>query len=150
MEAETHLVVRKEIVVDRSREDAFRIFTTEMASWWPTATHSIYGDEVTDVIVEPEVGGRIYEVTKDGRSADWGKILEWDSPGGLTVSWKPNLDDEAHRTTWVVRFEGIDDAVTRVEVVHTGWEGFGEQAESARMQYHQGWDPVLAGYAGAL
>lgn len=70
MEAETHLVVRKEIVVDRSREDAFRIFTTEMASWWPTATHSIYGDEVTDVIVEPELGGRIYEVTKDRRSAD--------------------------------------------------------------------------------
>lgn len=146
MAADTTLVVRKEIVVERSRDDAFRIFTTEMAAWWPIATHSIHGDDVTDVLFEGHVDGRIAEITADGETVEWGRILEWDAPGGFTVSWKPNLDPDAHRTTWLVRFEAIGDHVTRIELVHAGFEGFGADGEAIQAQYGPGWDVVLERY----
>ena len=145
MAADTGLVVRKEIVVERSQDDAFRIFTSEMGSWWPTSSHAIH-DDVTDVLVEGEVGGRIAEVRSSGEVVEWGKVLEWDAPGGLTVSWKPNLDADAHRTTWVIRFESIGDEVTRVELIHTGFEGFGADAEDVQSNYGPGWDVVLGAY----
>ncbi len=145
MGADTELVVRKEIVVERSREDAFRIFTTEMAQWWPTTTHSIHGDAVTDVLFEEHVDGRIAEVTADGDVVEWGRILEWDAPGGFAVSWKPNLDRDAHRSTWVIRFEAIGAEVTRIELVHSGFEGF-DEPEAVRDRYEPGWDVVLSRY----
>ncbi len=146
MAADTSLVVRKEIVVERSREDAFRVFTTEMTAWWPTASHSINADDVVDVLFEGHVGGRIAEVTSSGDTLEWGRVLEWGDPEGFTVSWKPNLDPAGHRTTWRVRFESIADEITRVEVVHSGFEGFGEEAGVIRAQYVPGWDVVLGGY----
>lgn len=145
MEAETRLVVRKEIVVERARSDAFRIFTTEMGKWWPTATHSINEDAVTDVLFEGRIGGRIGEVIGDGTVVEWGRILEWDVPGGFTVSWKPNLDPDGHRSTWVIRFEAIGDEVTRIELVHSGFEGF-DDPEAVHAGYGPGWDVVLGRY----
>ena len=139
------MVVEKQIVVERSRDDAFRIFTEELGAWWPVETHSINGPDV-EAFVEGRVGGRIYERSADGTECDWGTIVEWDAPGGFTVSWKPNLDPDAHRTTWTVRFESVGDAVTRIELVHTGWEGFGEGADAARDAYQTGWDLVLGAY----
>jgi hypothetical protein len=145
MEAETRLVVRKEIVVERTRDDAFQIFTTEMGTWWPTTTHSINGEAVEDVLFEGHVDGRIAEVTSGGEIVEWGRIVEWDAPGGFTVSWKPNLDPDAHRSTWVVRFESIDDEVTRIELLHSGFEGF-DDPDGVRAGYETGWDIVLGRY----
>lgn len=149
MTEKTGLVVRKEIVVERSRDDAFRIFTTEMAQWWPTATHSIHGDAVTDVLFETHVDGRIAEVTTDGAIVEWGRVLEWDAPGGFTVSWKPNLDAGAHRSTWVICFESIGDEITRIELVHSGFEGF-DDPDAIRAQYEPGWDLVLGRFVSHI
>ena len=145
----TTLRVHKQIVIDRSREDTFRIFTEEFGSWWPISSHSIHEADVTEVVFEGREGGRIYERTADGNEYEWGTILEWDAPGGFTVSWKPNLDPDAHRTTWVVRFEAIDDEKTRVDLIHSGWENFGEEAKATRSGYDTGWDIVLADFISA-
>jgi len=143
------MVVEKQLVVERSRDDCFRLFTEELGAWWPIATFSIHGEDVADAAVEGWVGGRIYERTTDGTECEWGTILEWDAPNGFTVSWKPNLDPKAHRTTWTIRFEAVGSEVTRMELVHTGWEGFADGAEEARSGYQGGWDVVLAAFATA-
>ena len=150
METETTMLVEKQIVIDRSRDDTFRMFTEEFGSWWPIATHSIHGEDVADAVLEPHVGGRIFERTTDGTECDWGTILTWDAPSGFSVSWKPNLDPDAHRTTWTIRFEAVDDESTRIELVHTGWEGFGEGAVDAHAAYTGGWDMVLAAFVEAV
>lgn len=151
MEAETAtMIVRKELVIERSQEDTFRLFTEELGAWWPTMTHSIYGEDVAEAVLEPGMDGRIYERTADGRTAEWGKIVEWDAPRSFAVSWKPNLDDLAHRTQWRVHFEVVDDERTRLTLIHSGWEGFGDTAEEARSMYDTGWDHVLARYVDAI
>ena len=45
---------------------AFELFTNGIDGWWPKRTHSVAGDEAERVAVEPGVGGRIYEVARDG------------------------------------------------------------------------------------
>ena len=144
------LAVRKEITVARSQEDAFRIYTEEFGSWWPLATHSIYEADAVDAVFEPKVGGRLYERTADGRTADWGTVVAWDPPNGFTISWKPNLDPDAPHTTYELRFVAIGVQQTRLELTHTGWEAFGEGGPEARAGYERGWDVVLDAYvAGA-
>ncbi len=71
--------IRKTVLVDFAPAEAFELFTARIASWWPVGTHSYGGDDVTDVVLEPRVGGRLYEVTDAGEQ-DWGRVLEWDPP----------------------------------------------------------------------
>ena len=79
--------IRKTVLVDFTPEEAFDLFTARIASWWPVRTHSYGGDDVKDVVLEPGVGGRLYEVTADGEQ-DWGKVLAWEPPTRLLLDWQ--------------------------------------------------------------
>ena len=79
--------IRKTVLVDFTPEEAFELFTARIASWWPVRTHSYGGDDVKDVVLEPGVGGRLYEVTADGEQ-DWGTVLAWEPPTRLLLDWQ--------------------------------------------------------------
>ena len=64
-------------------------------------THSYGGENVTEVVLEPGVGGRLYEVTADGEQ-DWGKVLAWEPPARLLLDWQIG---EASGTEVEVTFE---------------------------------------------
>ena len=81
MSTTTTEAIRKTVLVDFTPEEAFELFTARIASWWPVRTHSYGGENVTDVVLEPRVGGRLYEVTADGEQ-DWGGYSAWDRRTG--------------------------------------------------------------------
>jgi hypothetical protein len=58
---ETMAPIEVEITVASDVALAFRTFTEDIGSWWPTRTHSVGEERVTAVILEPRVGGRFYE-----------------------------------------------------------------------------------------
>ena len=64
---DTTLVVRHEITVGRSRDDTFRLFVEEIGAWWPLDSHSIFAGDAASAVLEPVVGGRVYERASDGR-----------------------------------------------------------------------------------
>ena len=134
MSTTTLETIRKTVVVDFAPEEAFRLFTAGIASWWPVASHSYGGDAVTDVVFEPRVGGRVYEVTAAGEQ-NWASVRELDPPNGFVLEW---LIGDASGTEVEVRFtpEGPG---SRVELEH---RGFG--ASDPRERYAGGWDVVLA------
>ena len=78
--------IRKTVLVDFTPEEAFDLFTARIASWWPVRSHSYGGDEVKEVVLEPHVGGRLYEVTAEGEQ-DWGSVLAWEPPTRLLLDW---------------------------------------------------------------
>jgi uncharacterized protein YndB with AHSA1/START domain len=129
--------VIRTVHVGRSPDDTFRLFTEEMGSWWPMATHSVYGEAAT-VVVE---GGEVVEQAPDGRRTVWAEIVESEPAHLLTMRWHPGTDP-ATPTTVEVRFLADGDG-TRVELTHTGWEVLGERAVQARESYDEGWVPVL-------
>ena len=126
--------IRKTVLVDFAPAEAFELFTTRIASWWPVGTHSYGGDDVTDVVLEPRVGGRLYEVTATGEQ-DWGSVLAWEPPDRVVLDWQIG---EARGSEVEVRFSP-EGPGTRVELEH---RGFG--ATDPRDRHASGGDVVLA------
>ena len=139
--------VQVAIEVRRGIEEAFRVFTDEIAAWWPVAGHSVEPDQVEAVVLEGRLGGRLYERWHDGGEADWGRVVTWEPPRRLVLSWQPNPERPA-ATEVEVRFVAVEPDHTRVELEHRGWERLGDLGPEARASYDSGWPGVLDSYAG--
>ncbi len=86
------------------------------------------------MILEAEVGGRLYEVTDDGEQ-DWGKVLAWEPPSRLLLDWQIG---SAGGTEVEVTFSP-EGPGSRVVLEHRGFD-----ALDSRERYASGWDLVLA------
>ena len=137
----------KTVKVGVSPDAAYRIFTEEIASWWPLDTHSVGGDKATSVRVDGRVGGLIEEVGIEGPMRIWGTITDWDPPSLFAFTFHPGVSaEQAGQVT--VRFIAADGGST-VELTHDGWES-SEGGQARRNNYDSGWDVVLGAYvAGA-
>ena len=140
--------VRKELKVNLSAETAFRLFTEGLNKWWPLATHSVGEEKAENCFFEGRVGGRIYEVMKDGKQADWGKVLVWEPYDKVSFTWHPGRTSDTAQEVTVTFSESSGGTI--VELVHTGWEALGEKAATARNGYVTGWDFVLGKYLEAV
>ncbi len=145
---ESGMVVRSSVTVPLAPADAFRLFTELMVTWWPLATHSVYETEATGVVVEPRVGGRIYETTDDGRTSAWGVVSAWVPGERFATSWHPG-NDPALATQVDVAFSPTPDGGTRLDLVHTGWEARGADAARIAAGYDTGWTFVLGRFVEA-
>ncbi|HYU83171.1 MAG TPA: hypothetical protein VEK80_00080, partial [Kribbellaceae bacterium] len=67
-------------------EHAFRVWTAKISRWWP-ADHTVTGEPGLDVVLEPRVGGRIFERTAAGAEHEWGEITAWEPPRRLGYLW---------------------------------------------------------------
>lgn len=67
-----------------SAEHAFATWTARIGSWWP-ADHTVSGERCLDVILEPGIGGRIYERTQSGEEHQWGEVTVWEPPARLAI-----------------------------------------------------------------
>lgn len=139
--------IRREVVVSWDPASAFRRFAVDFASWWPVRTHSIGGPRVRRVVLEPRVGGLIFEEHEDGRRFRWGEVLAWDPPHALRFTWHPSREPETAQDV-VVRFDAAEGGSTRVTLVADGWERWGKGASRARRGYDLGWGQVLALWSG--
>ena len=145
-------VVRKTVTVDCAVEEAFRIFTADPVSWWPVATHSVNGEAVTEIVLEPRPGGELYEVTGAGKRAHWASVIAFepptaDSAGRIVLAWNI-LQREAASTEVEVQFLREGDR-TRVELEHRGWEDVADERPELRDNYDSGWSAVLGEYVAA-
>jgi uncharacterized protein YndB with AHSA1/START domain len=134
MSTMTTEAIRKTVLVDFAPAEAFDLFTNRIASWWPVRSHSYGGDEVTNVVFEPEVGGRVYEVTEKGEQ-DWGLVRELEPGRRFLLEW---LIGEANGTEVEVTFEP-EGPGSRVVLEHRGFS-----APDPRGRYSSGWEVVLA------
>ena len=135
--------VRKERRLALAPPAAFRLFTADMGSWWPLATHSIAGDDAIGVRFEEREGGQVVELTGAGVEYPWADVLAWDPPNLVVLSWHPTVEVVA-ASIIEVRFE-IDGDGCRMHLEHRDWEAFGEGlGNELRVRYDPGWDLVLA------
>jgi uncharacterized protein YndB with AHSA1/START domain len=140
--------ITRTVTVPRSTEQAFRVFTEQMGTWWPLDTHSIAVDQGLEqraetLKIDAREGGRIAEVLEDGSTRDWGGIVVWEPPHRVVYSWKPN-NHPTPPTEVDVRFIPRNDG-TLVELEHRGWELIGDWARKVRPLYASegGWTMVL-------
>lgn len=144
--------VRKSIFVDSSQEDAFALFTSGMASWWPKS-HKLTDADLEGQFIETHQGGRWYQRAVDGSECEVGSVATWDPPSRLVLIWRLDAEwtyDPDLATEVEVRFmpEGSG---TRVELEHRNLEQIGERADGFREAIDSpgGWSGLLELYAAA-
>jgi len=140
--------VRKEITVATDPEHAFRVFTEQLAEWWPLHTHSLslqrQGAPATWAGFED---GKLFEIAADGQRIAWGEVTAWEPPARVAYTWRINHEGETH-TDVEVTFTLVEGG-TLVVVDHPGWEVWGAEMEARRASYETGWDDVLAPFVEA-
>lgn len=144
--------IRREVTVPASAERAFSIFIDEFADWWP-GEYTWSGPVLEDIGIGRGVGGMCYEKGPHGFQCHWGRVLVWEPPQRLVLSWQispqriPEPDPE--RASEVeVRFHSEAASTTRVELEHREFERHGAGAEDYRagMATPQGWTLILDRY----
>jgi Activator of Hsp90 ATPase homolog 1-like protein len=154
--ARTEAVVKRTMHLNVPIEFAFRILTQEMGTWWP-ATHHIGKTPFKEIVIEPRVGGRWFERNTSGAECEWGKVLVWEPPKQVVVSWhlQPNWQadpDMARASEVSFEFFAESPEVTRLEFEHRHLERHGEGWEKMRADVDSpgGWTTVLAGFEQVL
>jgi hypothetical protein len=139
--------IRLAFEVDCPAERAFTVWTARIGSWWP-ADHTVTGEDGLTVVLEGRPGGRIFERTQAGVEHDWGEVTVWEPPARLGYLWHLRRD-RAAATDVEIRFIGLGDSRTRVEIEHRGWERLGADAETWRARNHGGWTTLLPHFVTA-
>jgi uncharacterized protein YndB with AHSA1/START domain len=142
------LAIRKSITVAVPVETAFRVFTEEVASWWPLATKSVGQEETETLVIEPRLGGRVYERTRNGEEHEWGELFVWEPPRRLAFTWHPGRAPETSQEL-EVRFTASGQG-TEVALEHRGWERLVSRAEDIPEHFESGWVEVLDHFARAV
>lgn len=134
-------VVRRSIVVDAPIERAFAVFTGQFGDFKPPE-HNLLGVPIVETVFEPRVGGYIYDRGTDGSECRWARVLAFQPPDRLVVSWDISpywqIETDLEHTSEVeVRFVAESPRRTRLELEHRNLERHG-----------RGWEGVRDGVAG--
>ena len=144
--------VQTSIVVEAPQQLAFDVFTKDMAGWWPPDHHILEG-ELAEMVFEMKEGGRVYDVGVDGSECQWARVLAFEPPGRVVISWditpQWKLQTDPEKTSEVeFRFIPEGPERTRVELEHRhldrhgeGWEGMRDAVGSP-----EGWNRGLRAF----
>lgn len=138
--------VVKSISVSAPLARTFQEFTQQFDKWWPRGHHLVGGEEFV-AMLEPKVGGRWYERHPDGTECDWGKVLIWEPPHRVVMTWE--IDAQWQPNPDVVSEVEVTFAETptgtRVELTHRKLEAYGEAAEMVRgiFESENAWSGLL-------
>lgn len=143
--------VRHTVIVEAPRAHAFEVFTRGIDSWW-FRDHSIGTEPLQEVVMEPRAGGRVFERGIHGAECEWGRVLAWEPPSRLVVSWGIGGDwrfdpDPTHASEYEARFIEETPTRTRVEFEHRHFERHGAAGQAIRDAVDSGWPRLLAAYA---
>lgn len=136
MTTSTETSVRHEIEVAVPVERAFAVFTEQFDLIKPRE-HNLMAVPITETVLEPRVGGSIYDRGEDGSVCRWARVLAFEPPHRLIISWdiSPQWQVETNpdRCSEVeVRFVAAGPDRTRVELEHRYLDRHGDGWPSER------------------
>ena len=135
--------IEKSVTVPLSVDQAFDLFTGDIAKWWPGETHSLSastGERPVDIEVDPRLGGKITETCADGTRKPWATITAWEPGARLSLDWYVGRDPR-EATQIDVQFVAVAIG-TRVDLTHSGFDRLAG-GQTVAMGYQTGWDSVL-------
>src|SRR3954454_13925301 len=111
--------IRKSVVVNTGVARAFALFTNGFDAIKPRE-HNLLAVPIAETVLEPRVGGHIYDLGTDGSQCKWARVLAFEPPTRIVFSWDIGptwtLEPDPAKTSEVeVRFIAESDNRTRVE-----------------------------------
>ncbi|AEH88930.1 ATPase [Mesorhizobium sp. LNHC221B00] len=146
--------VKHSIVVEAPIATAFKVFTEDFNSFKPRE-HNLLAVPIAETVFERRVGGNIYDRGIDGSECRWARVLAYEPPNRLLLSWdispRWQVETDLDKTSeWEVRFTAETENRTRVEIEHRKLERHGDGWESVRngVGGEQGWPLYLQRFHG--
>src|SRR3954454_14443698 len=148
--------IRHDVVVNVPVERAFAVFTEDFGRFKPRE-HNMLAVDIAETVFEPRAGGRLYDRGVDGSECQWARVLAYEPPDRVLISWDINprwqIETDLEKTSEVeVRFIAEGPDRTRVELEHRhldrhldGWEAVREGVAS-----EGGWPLYLRQFAELL
>ena len=131
----------------------FEVFVDRFGDWWPPEHHIGEDRTIVTVRIEPQVGGRCYDVDTDGVECQWGTVLVLDRPDRLVLAWHIQADwtidlDPAFQSEIEVTFTPLDASTTAVRLSHGELDRHrgGGRAMSHGVSGDGGWTFLVARY----
>lgn len=124
-----------QIMVEVPLDHAFQVFVERFDEIKPRE-HNLLDVPIGRTVLEPRVGGTIRDIGVDGSSCTWARVLVFEPPHRLVISWdidpRWQIEVDHTRTSEVdIRFVAESPDRTRVVLEHRhldrhgdGWEGF--------------------------
>lgn len=155
-EQSTRTSVTHKVVVEVPVDKAFRFFTESFGEFKPPE-HNMLASPIAQTVFEPQVGGFLYDRGADGSECRWGRVLAYEPPHRVVVSWDigPTWQiesDPSRASEFEVRFIAEGAGRTRVELEHRHLDRHGEGWEAVRdgVDDEQGWPLYLRRYSELL
>ena len=148
--------VRASIVVEAPLERAFSVFTDDIGTWFPRE-YNLLDVDIAERVFEPRAGGRVYDRGVDGSECRWARVLAYEPPQRVVISWdispRWEIETDPGKTSEVeVRFIPEAPERTRVELEHRNLDRHGEGWEQTRESVagEGGWSGCLRSFAERL
>lgn len=134
-----------------SREAAFDLFVDGFGSWWPK-DHTVSGEALEEIAIEPQLGGHCYEQTNSGQRIVWGTVLSIERPLYIRLAWQIGPDrrivaDPAAASRVMVVFRALREGSV-LELSHSEFLRHGVDGDAYReaMASQQGWPLCLEAF----
>jgi hypothetical protein len=137
MSLDSHVLA---IEVACSPADAFDTYVSRIGTWWPP-TYTASPDGLETVVIEPGLGGRVYERHLDGTVIEWGEVTAW-APGAEVAYTSTLAQTKDFPSLVTVRFTAAGSGC-RVDFEHGGWN---DGNASFRDKFGD-WAVILRAYA---
>jgi uncharacterized protein YndB with AHSA1/START domain len=133
--AEETIEIKKTIIINASSEVVFNAITspTELTHWFPD-----------NAVFEGRIGGQVrFSFYKEHSTKhSEGIVKEFVPNKKVSYTWQPGDKPGFPETTVTWELEEINLQKTKVELVHSGFTGRGENKQSSK-EYDQGWSYFL-------
>ena len=148
--------VSRSVLVEAPIETAFKAFTEQFDRIKPRE-HNLLRVEIAETVLEPRVGGYIYDRGVDGSVCRWARVLAYEPPRRLVFSWDISpawqIESDVDRTSEVeVRFDAEGEKRTRVRLEHRNLDRHGDGWPTLRdgVAGDGGWPSYLQRFAALL
>src|ERR1700722_5166266 len=152
----TPTAVRRSIVVPVPIELAFKVFTEQFDRIKPRE-HNLLSVEIAETVFERRVGGYIYDRGVDGSECRWARVLVYEPPKRLVISWdispRWEIETDLDKASEVEgRFVSEGGHSTRVQLEHRNLDRHGDAWPTLRDSIggDAGWPLYLQRFADLL
>lgn len=132
-----------------SIDQAFKIFTAKLDSWWPKE-YTWAGEVLETIKIESKKNGRCFERGPHDFELDWGRVIVWEPPTKIIFTWQidPNrvpVPNPEKVSEVEVLFEQKNKEITQIKFKHRKLDNHGEEATAYRdaLNSPQGWPYIL-------
>jgi uncharacterized protein YndB with AHSA1/START domain/DNA-binding transcriptional ArsR family regulator len=131
-----HMAIDQEIAIAASPATVYEALTKDVTAWWG-ADHSA-SDQMTDIVLECELGGRFYEVGANGETHLWSRVTALKPDAYLEFTGPMGASGVVHGVySFTLEAQG---AKTLLKLSH---HAIGEVDEKLQAGYTRGWKELM-------